>query len=88
VAIAGDRLFVTGGYRSGSTLLQLAKKDGKVTGETVFHITRGAQVHRPLVHGDNVYLLVNENWTGPAQPPGRGRAPVPLARWQGEVAHG
>jgi len=53
------------GYRGGSTLLQLAKKDGKVTGETVFHITRGAQVHRPLVHGDNVYLLVNENWTDP-----------------------
>jgi len=63
VPIPGDRLFVTGGYRGGSTLLQLVKKDGKVTAETVFHIERGAQIHRPLFFGDHLYLLVNENWT-------------------------
>ena len=27
-----------------------------------FHIERGAQTHTPILHGEHVYLLVNENW--------------------------
>src|SRR5262245_6604752 len=65
VRIDDRRIFVTGGYRSGSTLLALEKKDGKVAVTELFHSERGAQVHAPLLCGENLYLLVNENSTDP-----------------------
>ncbi len=65
VQIDERRLFVTGGYRGGSTLLSIAKKDGKYAFEELFHCERGAQVHPPLLHGENLYLLVNENANDP-----------------------
>ena len=63
VQVDEQRLFVTGGYRGGSTLLHIARKDGKYAFEELFHCERGAQVHAPLLHGDCVYLVANENWT-------------------------
>lgn len=63
--IDDERIFVTGGYRAGSTLLHITKKDGAYAFEEVFHSERGASVHEPLRLGDCVYLLANENWNEP-----------------------
>jgi hypothetical protein len=65
VQVDPQRLFVTGGYRGGSTLLSIAKKDGGYALSELFHTERGAQVHAPLLHGDCLYLLANENWNEP-----------------------
>jgi hypothetical protein len=62
VQIDAQRFFVTGGYRGGSTMLRIAKQDGKYSFEELFHIERGAQIHLPLLHEEHLYLLVNENW--------------------------
>jgi hypothetical protein len=61
VQVDERRLFLTGGYRAGSTLLELVGDEGWQWEER-FHVERGAQVHAPLLHGEDVYLLVNENW--------------------------
>ena len=61
VQIDERRLFVTGGYRGGSTLLSIDKKDGKYAFAELFHCERGAQVHAPLLCGENLFVLVNEN---------------------------
>jgi hypothetical protein len=61
VQIDERRFFVTGGYRGGSTLLSIAKKGGEYAFEELFHCERGAQVHAPLLLGESLYLLVNEN---------------------------
>jgi outer membrane protein assembly factor BamB len=65
VQIDAERLFLTGGYRGGSTLLRLAKKGDDVTFEELFHIERGAQIHLPLLHQEHLYLIVNENANDP-----------------------
>lgn len=57
-----QRFFLTGGYRGGSTMMKIAKKDGAYAFEELYHVERGAQVHFPLVHGDALYLLANENF--------------------------
>ena len=62
VRIDSERLFLTGGYRGGSTLLKLAKQDDEYTFEELFHIGRGAQIHKPLLHDGHLYMLANENW--------------------------
>jgi len=64
VAVDERRFFVTGGYRSGSTLMQLVQPSAEeaFTVEEVFHVERGAQVHPPVIHGSHIYLLANENW--------------------------
>ena len=62
VKVADDTLFLTGGYRGGSTLLKLAKQGGKVVFEPLFHIERGSQTHPALLHDGHLYLVVNENW--------------------------
>lgn len=65
VQIDEKRLFVTGGYRGGSTLLGIGRKDAGYAFEELFHSERGAQIHAPLLHGEHLYLLANENWTEP-----------------------
>jgi len=62
VKVADDKLFLTGGYRGGSTMLQLAKKGGSYEFKELFHIERGSQTHPALLHGEHLYLIVNENW--------------------------
>ena len=61
LAVDGERLFVTGGYSGGSTLLRLSREGSEYAFEELFHIERGAQVHRPLLHGGHLYFLANEN---------------------------
>lgn len=72
VQIDAERLFVTGGYRGGSTLLRIQKKDGEYAVEELFHIERGAQVHLPLLHAEHLYLIVNENANDPRPRRGEG----------------
>jgi hypothetical protein len=62
VRIDDQRIFLTGGYRGGSTLLEIRESGGRYAFEELFHVERGAQVHPPLVFEDHLYLLVNENW--------------------------
>lgn len=61
VQIDDEHLFLTGGYRAGSTLLRIGGGD-EPTFEEVFRIGRGSQVHTPILHGGHLYLLANENW--------------------------
>jgi len=63
--IDNERFFLTGGYRGGSTMMKISKKDGAYAFEELYHVERGAQVHLPLRHGDDLYLLVNENFNQP-----------------------
>lgn len=62
VRIDDARFFLTGGYRSGSTMIGVSKEDGKYAFEELWHIDRGAQVHTPLQLDDHLYVIVNENW--------------------------
>jgi len=62
VQIDDERFFVTGGYRSGSTLLRITQEEGEYEFEELFHIARGSQVHAPVLHDEHLYLVVNENW--------------------------
>ena len=62
VQIDDERVFLTGGYRGGSTMLRITEQDGGYAFEELFHIERGAQVHQPLLLDDHLYVLVNENW--------------------------
>ena len=58
-------------------MLKIAKKGDDYTFERLFYITRGSQVHNPILHEGHLYLLVNENWNHQRrlQPEGE-RAPV------------
>ena len=62
VRIDDNHFFVTGGYRGGSTLLRIDKKASGYELEELFHIDRGSQIHTPLLHGEHLYLIANENW--------------------------
>lgn len=62
VQIDAERFFLTGGYRSGSKLMRIAKKGGEYAFEELFACERGSQTHYPLLHGEHLYLLANENW--------------------------
>ena len=63
--IDDQRFFLTGGYRGGSTLMKISKKDGAYAFEELFHTERGALMHFPLLLDDCLYLLANENWNEP-----------------------
>ncbi|MEZ6015335.1 MAG: PQQ-binding-like beta-propeller repeat protein [Planctomycetota bacterium] len=60
VAVDDHRIFVTGGYGGGSTLLSIEKSGDYVVRE-VFHVDKGAQLHPPVVLDGYLYLLANEN---------------------------
>lgn len=62
VQVDDQRFFLTGGYRAGSTMMKISNEGGDYTFEELFHIDRGAQVHQPILHGEHLYLIVNENW--------------------------
>ncbi|MFT5048842.1 MAG: outer membrane protein assembly factor BamB [Chlamydiales bacterium] len=62
IKVDEDRLFLTGGYRGGSTMLRVEENDSEYSFEELFHIERGSQIHLPLLHEGHLYVLVNENW--------------------------
>ena len=63
VQVGENRIFVTGGYRSGSKLLELTHTDGEFRLEEVFAIARGSQIHAPVLHDDHLYLIVTRTGT-------------------------
>ena len=65
VQVGNDKLFITGGYRGGSALLQITKKGDEYSFERLFYSERGAQVHNPILYDEHLYLVVNENWNQP-----------------------
>ena len=63
IRIDDERIFVTGGYRSGSKLLRIVEDGEAVRVEQEASIGRGSQVHAPILHEGHLYLVANENWT-------------------------
>ena len=61
VQIDDNRLFVTGGYDSGSKMLSVKKDDGEYKVETLWTSKKGTQVHPPLLIDNHLYFLANEN---------------------------
>lgn len=62
VQVDEGRFFVTGGWRAGSTMMSIQKTGDGYELEEDFHIDRGAQLHTPILHGEHLYLIANENW--------------------------
>ena len=58
-----DRLFITGGYKAGSALIQVKQDAGKWTVKEIFKTdkTIGSQCQQPLFIGQHLYLNSHEN---------------------------
>jgi len=60
--ISDNKLFITGGYGSGSVMLKLEEKSGKITPTVDFSIEKkGAQIHVPILKDNYLYANFNEN---------------------------
>lgn len=60
--IADDKLFITGGYGSGSVMLKLKKVAGKIVPEVEYTLEKlGAQIHVPILKDNYLYANFNEN---------------------------
>ena len=61
--VGNDALFVTGGYRAGSVLLQLKSEKGIFSANPVF-INReyGAQIAYPILHAGHLYMMCSSNF--------------------------
>lgn len=62
-ALPDNRLFVTGGYKAGSVMLQVTQQDGKFDVKEVFKLGMecGSQIQQPLLVGNYLYLNSNSN---------------------------
>jgi outer membrane protein assembly factor BamB len=60
--VSDDRLFVTGGYRAGSLMLEVAAREGGYRTRELFRHQRGSQIHLPILVDDHLFVLANENW--------------------------
>lgn len=61
-ALPGDRVFITGGYKAGSAMLQIAQTDGAWTATELWKSAdMGSQIQQPLFFGDHLYLNSNSN---------------------------
>ena len=58
-----NRLFITGGYKAGSALIQLARQGDTFTPTLLWKIPQGSQIHQPIVIGGNLYFNGNTNET-------------------------
>ena len=61
VKIDNERIFVSGGYDSGSKMLSVKKDGGKYEVKTLWATKKGTQVHPPLLIDNHLYFLANEN---------------------------
>ena len=58
VPVPGGRLFLSGGYKAGSMMLQLAEEDGKWTAKPLFRLDSevfGATQQTPILHEEHIY---------------------------------
>jgi outer membrane protein assembly factor BamB len=59
-ALSDDRLFITGGYKAGSAMIQVKSEDGKLVVKELFKTDAcSSQIHQPLFY--NGYLYANSN---------------------------
>ena len=57
-----DRLFITGGYNSGSAMIQLAREGNAFTVKELFKTdTCGSQIQQPVFYQDHLYINSNSN---------------------------
>lgn len=60
--ISNSKLFITGGYESGSVMLNLEEKSGKIIPTVDFSIEKkGSQIHVPILKDNYLYANFNEN---------------------------
>lgn len=59
--IDDKRVFLTGGYDCGSCMIQVERKDGDWRVEKLFDMVQGTQMHPPMLVGEHLYFLANEN---------------------------
>ncbi|NLN94292.1 MAG: PQQ-binding-like beta-propeller repeat protein [Candidatus Hydrogenedens sp.] len=59
-----NRLFITGGYKAGSVMIQLEKEGDKYAVKELWRLDMnscGSQIHPPLVYRDHLYVASNSN---------------------------
>ena len=62
VTLPGDRLFITGGYKAGSAMIQVSREGEKFDVKELFKTDAcGSQIHQPLFFNDYLYLNSNSN---------------------------
>lgn len=62
MTLPGDRLFITGGYRAGSAMIQVVQENGAFTSKELFKLNGcGSQIPQPLFYKDHIYLNTNTN---------------------------
>ena len=62
VPIGDGRFFITGGYRAGSAMFKVEKREGKfATGELFKLRMPSSQIHIPLLYKDHLYINSNSN---------------------------
>ncbi len=60
--LPGDRLFITGGYKAGSAMIQIKNDGGKLSAAELFKTdVCGSQIQQPLFYKDHLYLNSNSN---------------------------
>jgi hypothetical protein len=60
--VEGDRLFITGGYDTGSAMIQIVKEDSGFTVKQMYTtMDVGSQLHQPIRVGDHFYIGSNSN---------------------------
>ena len=59
--VSDDKVFVTGGYDSGSKMLSIAKSEDRYQVDELWAIKKGTQIHPPFVIDEHLYFLANEN---------------------------
>jgi len=61
-ALPDDRVFITGGYRAGSALIQVKKENGVFAVKELFKTEAcGSQIHQPLFYKGYLYVNSNSN---------------------------
>lgn len=64
--LSDDRLFITGGYKAGSAMIQVKQVDGKFQVKELFKLdfkACGSQIHQPIIYKDHIYINSNSNET-------------------------
>ncbi len=62
VPIGDGRFFITGGYRAGSAMFKVERRDGKFVAKQLFkQSTPSGQIHIPLLYKDHLYVNSNSN---------------------------
>jgi len=62
VILPDDRLFITGGYRAGSAMIQVKKQDGAFAVKELFKTdVCGSQIQQPILFDEHLYLNSNSN---------------------------